>query len=108
MVIKLNFTEGLRSRLLLQPRISRTLEIGLVIILAIVAGRLISDLLSFSDYRSASSVTQSKIRTDLGKQSPPGLRTVASSRLMSLFGVPDLTELENATQDQTIEEGAAG
>lgn len=97
-----NIVSGLRSNLLTQPVYVRVVEVILVIVLAVVTGKMIADYIAFSSSSThfpretkdeAAIVSNSQTNGGIVTQPPPGV--------MSLFGVPEqaFTETSDATDE---------
>ncbi len=100
-----NIVSGLRPDILTQPRFVRAVEVLLVIILAMVMGKMIMDYVAFSTSTSQyqadpqvdeTTVTSTRADTAYMTQPPPGV--------MSLFGVPDQPVLQSGNTTDELQE----
>ena len=85
-----NIVSGLQSDLLTQPRFVRAVEVLLLVILAIITGKMITDYIAFS---TSSSQYLQQIETDdavvSNAQASSGIVTQPPPGMMALFGVPE-------------------
>ncbi len=85
-----NIVSGLQSDLLTQPRFVRAVEVLLLVILAIITGKMITDYIAFS---TSSSQYRQQIETDdavvSNAQASSGIVTQPPPGMMALFGVPE-------------------
>lgn len=85
-----NIVSGLRPNVLIQPRFVRILEVGLMIILVILIGKIITDYLSYSE-----SMTNSLSESDASESGEVISNSIISAyteppkSILSLFGVSE-------------------